>query len=280
MSTAADRARQLDLVARLKSAYPELPDAPTPDLLDHDRFWAYMKTNHDVGGEPDAPMTYENKQYEYWEHMTYVLCEVLAWRGIWLSEERRRIGNVDVGRAVYLGFPYYGRWLWAVARVLVEKHHISLGELSERMAAVKARYAGGLDGKKLVAQPNSEGDGTSVIRNAHHTHAVGKGDPQVYAGQAGQPRFRVGDPVVVRELPALLYTRTPEYVRGATGEIASVAYESPAPEEETWDRPDARPEWFYIVRFNLSELWHGYTGTATDTLQTELPERWLTAARG
>ncbi|ORB85903.1 nitrile hydratase [Mycobacterium kansasii] len=277
MSTAADRARQLDLVARLKSAYPELPDAPTPDLLDHDRFWAYMKTNHDVGGEPDAPMKYENKQYEYWEHMTYVLCEVLAWRGIWLSEERRRIGNVDVGRAVYLGFPYYGRWLWAVARVLVEKHHVSLGELSDRMAAVKARYAGGLNGRKLEAQPKSEGDGAGVVRNVHHAHAVGKGDPQVYAGLAGKPKFRVGEPVVVRELPALLYTRTPEYVRGARGEIAAVAYESPAPEDETWDRPDAQPEWFYIVRFNLCELWDGYTGTATDTLQTELPQRWLTA---
>ena len=34
MSTAAERAAQLDLVARLKSAYPELPDAPTPDLLE------------------------------------------------------------------------------------------------------------------------------------------------------------------------------------------------------------------------------------------------------
>jgi thiocyanate hydrolase subunit beta len=63
MSTAAERASHLDLVARLKSAYPELPDAPTPDLLDHERFSAYMKTSHDVGGEPDAPMKYENKQY-------------------------------------------------------------------------------------------------------------------------------------------------------------------------------------------------------------------------
>ena len=95
VSTAAQRAGQLDLVARLKSAYPELPDAPSPDLLDHERFVAYTKPVHDVGGEPDAPMKYENKGYEYWEHMTYVMCEVLAWRGIWLSEERRRMGNVD-----------------------------------------------------------------------------------------------------------------------------------------------------------------------------------------
>ncbi|AEF42145.1 nitrile hydratase subunit beta [Hoyosella subflava] len=278
MSTAAERAARLDLVARLKSSYPEIPEAPTPDLLDHERFNAYMKTVHDVGGEPDAPMKYENKQYEVWEHNTYVICEVLAWRGIWLSEERRRMGNVDVGRAVYLGIPYYGRWLLAVARVLVEKHHIGLGELSERMAEVAARYEGGLDGKAIAAQPKFEGDGSQVKRNKHHLHAVGKGDPQVYAGQAGEPKFQVGDPVVVRELPALLYTRTPEYVRGAKGEIASVAYESPAAEDETWDRPDAKAEWFYVVRFNMAELWHGYTGTTDDSLQTELPERWLKAA--
>ena len=54
MSTAAERASQLAFVARLKSAYPELPDAPTPDLIDHDRIVAYLKPVHDVGGEPDV----------------------------------------------------------------------------------------------------------------------------------------------------------------------------------------------------------------------------------
>ena len=108
MSTAAERAAQLDLVSRLRSSYPELPDAPTPDMLDGARIKAYLKPVHDVGGEPCAPMKFENKQYEQWEELTYVICEVLAQRGIWLSEERRRIGNVDVGRAEYLGLPYYG----------------------------------------------------------------------------------------------------------------------------------------------------------------------------
>lgn len=278
MSTAAERASRLDLVARLKSSYPEIVDAPTPDLIDHDYFTAYMKTSHDVGGEPDAPIKYENKQYEKWEELTYVMCEVLAWRGIWLSEERRRIGNVDVGRTIYLGLPYYARWLWAVGRVLVEKHHISLGELNDRMLEVKTRYDGGLDGRSPEARPKCEGDGAQVRRNAHHIEAVGKGDPQVYAGRAGKSKFHVGDAVVVREEPALFYTRTPEYVRGATGEIAAIAYETPAAEDETWDRPDATPEWMYIVRFNQSELWHGYTGATIDTLQTELPERALKAA--
>jgi thiocyanate hydrolase subunit alpha/thiocyanate hydrolase subunit beta len=47
-------------MARLKSAFTDLPDAPYPDLLDHERFTAYMKTPHDVGGEPDAPIKFEN----------------------------------------------------------------------------------------------------------------------------------------------------------------------------------------------------------------------------
>ena len=278
VTTPLDRAQQLDLVARLKSSYPELPNAPTPDLIDHDRYTAYTKTPHDVGGEPDAPLEFENKQYEIWEENTYIMCEVLGWRGIWLSEERRRMGNVDLGRAIYLGLPYYVRWLLAVVRVLVEKHHIGLSELAERMVEVKARYEGGLQGKPLEAKPRFEGDPAGVKRNEHHIRAVGIGDPQIFAGQAGEPKFRVGDEVVVKDLPILLYTRTQEYVRGAKGEIAVVTYESPAAEDESWAGPDQKPEWFYIVRFNLSELWHGYTGPTNDTLQTEIPERWLEPA--
>jgi thiocyanate hydrolase subunit beta len=277
MTTQQDRATHLDLIARLRSSFPDLPQAPTPDLIDHERFTAYVKTVHDVGGEPAAPEKFENKQYEGWEENTYVLCELLGWRGIWHSEERRRIGNVDVGRTIYLGLPYYGRWVLAAARILVDKHHITLGELTDRLVEVKGRYEGGLEGKTLEAKPKFEGDGSQVKRNLHHTHAVGKGDPQVFAGRARQAKFRVGDTVLVRELPALFYTRTPEYVRGATGEIATVAYESLAAEDEALERIDQKPEWFYIVRFNLSELWHGYTGTDGDTLQTEIPERWLEA---
>ena len=275
MSTAAERAKQLALVSRLKTTYPEVPEWPTPDMMTHDHYLAYMKNAHDVGGELAVPETYENKEEEQWELMTYVLCEVLGWGGVWVSEERRRIGNVDVGRAAYLGLPYYARWLWSVGRVLIEKGYISWGELTDRLAEVQARYAGGLDGRLPEAQPKCEGDGATVTRNRAHTEAVGIGDPGVYAGKAGKAKFTVGERVRVRELPALFYTRTPEYVRGAEGVIADVAYESPAPEDETWAREDARPEWFYIVRFNQSELWDTYTGPTADTLQTEIPERWL-----
>ncbi len=277
MGTAAERARQLALVSRLKTTYPEVREWPTPDEITQDHWLAYLKTSHDVGGELDAPHPYENKEEEQWELMTYVLCEVLGWRGIWVSEERRRLANVDVGRAIYLGLPYYSRWLWSVGRLLIEKKHITWGELTDRLAEVQQRYAGGLNGRLPEAQPKFEGDGSTVERNRNHLEAVGKGDPAMYAGQAGAAKFRAGDRVRVRELPAMFYTRTPEYCRGAEGVIASATYETPAPEDETWGREDVPAEWMYIVRFRQSQLWDNYTGPANDTLQTEIPERWLEA---
>lgn len=280
MPTAEERIERLALLARLKATFGEDPEWPFADQVSSAHFWAYLKNTHDVGGEPDVPAVYQNKEEEHWELMTYVLCEVLGWQGIWVSEERRRLANVDVGRSIYLGWPYYSRWLWSVGRLLIEKRHITWGELTDRLAEVQQRYAGLPPGSHLDARPRFEGDGSAVPRNKHHQHAQGIGDPQVFAGQAGPARFKVGDPVVVRDLPAMYYTRTPEYVRGAAGVIADLAYESPAPEDETWADEDAVPEWFYIVRFKQTELWgETYTGPPNDTLQTEIPERWLTPAQ-
>ncbi|MEY8013612.1 SH3-like domain-containing protein [Mycobacterium servetii] len=278
MSNAAEREKQLALVSRLKATYPEIPEWPTPDMITSDRYWAYLKPNQDQGGQLNVAEPFLDKEEEQWELMTYVLCEVLGWGGVWVSEERRRTADVDVGLPIYLGLPYYARWLWSVGKILLEKEYVTWGELTDRLAEVQARYAGGLNGRLPKAQPKFQGNGPKVKRNRNHIEALGKGDPGMYAGKAGKAGFKVGDRVRVRELPAMFYTRTPEYLRGAEGVIAEVAYESPAPEDETWGREDVKPEWFYIVRFKQADLWDSYFGHANDTLQTEIPERWLHAA--
>jgi thiocyanate hydrolase subunit beta len=272
VTTAAQRAEQLALVSRLKATFPEVPEWPVPNVMTSEHYWAYQKGAQDQGGQYNVSEPFLNKEEEQWEMMTYVLCEVLGWTGIWVSEERRKTADVDIGLSMYLGLPYYSRWLWAVGKVLLEKHHIT-----DRLAEVHARYAGGLEGRLPEAQPKFEGDGSKVERNGVHTDALGKGDPAMYAGQAGTAAFAIGDRVRVRELPAMFYTRTPEYVRGAEGVIAEIAYESPAPEDEAWGREDVTPEWFYVVRFKQSALWDPYFGPDGDTLQTEIPERWLRA---
>ena len=278
MTTAAHREKKLALISRLKASYPELPEWTSGDMISSDRFWAYMKCPQDQGGQLSAAEPFLEKEEEQWELMTYILCEVLGWGGVWVSEERRRIADVEIGLSVYFGLPYYFRWLWAATKTLVEKEYISWGELTDRLVEVQGRYTGGLNGQLPKAQPKFEGDGSNVKRNRWVADSLGKGDPGMYSGQAGPAKHNVGDRVKVRNLPALLYTRTPEYVRGAEGVISRVSYESPAPEDEAWGREGDKPEWFYIVRFKQVDLWDSYHGPASDSLQTEIPERWLQAS--
>jgi hypothetical protein len=189
-----------------------------------------------------VPVRYEEKEEELWELNTYVTCEVLGWKGVWNAEERRRRGNNDLGLSLYYGFPYYGRWIWAAARMLVDKNHVSLTELLEKIAEVRARNA----------------------KQSANTGNV-------------PARFNVGDRVRVKELPNLFYTRTQMYVRGVSGTIAARTYEDLIPEDEAWNRDDAQPEQFYIVRFRQKDLWEEYPFD-NDTLQTEFPDRWLEPA--
>lgn len=246
--------------------------APYPDTFDHALFRKWMRTAHDVGGEPDTPMQWEEKQEEQWELNTYVTCEALAWRGIWNAEERRRRQNVDIGHAAYLGLPYYGRWLLTAARILVDKQYITLTELIDKLDEVKKREIP--EKKDLKKAANAK----PVARSHHADHATGVGDPQCFKGKAGPAKFKVGDKVRIKDLPDVFYTRSPLYTRGAIGTVAVATHESPAPEDEAWDNTD-KSEWFYIVRFRQKDLWPEYSDRyAQDTLQTEFSERWLEKA--
>src|SRR4051812_19199791 len=87
-------------------------------------------------------------------------------------------------------------------------------------------------------------------------------------------RFNVGDRVRVKDLPNIFYSRTQLYVRGVTGTVVERTYEDMIPEDEAWNRDDAQPEQYYIVRFRQKDLWPEYP-LAHDTLQTEFSDRWL-----
>jgi hypothetical protein len=86
-------------------------------------------------------------------------------------------------------------------------------------------------------------------------------------------RFKVGDRVRVKDLPNMFYSRTQMYARGVTGTIAACTYHDLIAEHEAFNW-DGRIEQFYIVRFRQKDLWEEYPWE-NDTLQTELPDRWL-----
>ncbi|WP_040801923.1 SH3-like domain-containing protein [Nocardia higoensis] len=113
----------------------------SPYKISDELFAALRHVLHDVGGQPDLPVEFLEKEEEAWEMNTYVTCECLGWRGVWNSEERRRAEN-DLGATLYFGLPYYARWVTVAAKTLVAKGHITPDELSAKIDEVRARSGG------------------------------------------------------------------------------------------------------------------------------------------
>jgi len=112
------------------------------DVFDTARFRECMKTAHDLGGEEGGPISLQEREEgekQPWEANTFITCECLAWRGVWNTVEKHR-RHVDMGREQYLSLPYYGRWLISAARVMVDKEHVTLTELINKMDEVKKRH--------------------------------------------------------------------------------------------------------------------------------------------
>ena len=110
----------------------------SPYWISNESYATLRHVLHDVGGQLDVPVPYLDKQEADWELRTYVLCEVLAWRGVWNSEVRRRAEN-DLGATLYYGLPYYGRWITVAARTLVDKGLVTVPELAAKIDEVRAR---------------------------------------------------------------------------------------------------------------------------------------------
>jgi len=112
----------------------------SPYNISNELFAGLRHVLHDVGGQPDLPVEYREKEEEAWEMSTYVTCECLGWRGVWNAEERRRAEN-DLGATLYFGLPYYARWATVAAKTLVVKGLITPDELSAKIDEVRARSA-------------------------------------------------------------------------------------------------------------------------------------------
>jgi len=138
MTTPAELDRLQRTVLELRPEPIERFDSPYG--ISNDFYAALRHVLHDVGGQPDGPVEYLEKEELDWELRTYVTCECLGWRGVWNSEERRRAEN-DLGATLYFGLPYYARWATVAAKTLINKGLITPDELSAKLDAVRARLA-------------------------------------------------------------------------------------------------------------------------------------------
>jgi nitrile hydratase subunit beta len=198
---------------------------------------------HDLGGfqgfglvevEVDEPLFRSE-----WERRIFRLVMAAMLSGQLGGKLRYAVERIDP--ETYLTSSYYERWLTGVATVLVEAGVLDRGDLDGRLRQTFP-LAGPIRGP-ILADPGRSSE---------------------------QPRFSVGDRVVVREWHPLGHTRAPRYVRGKRGTIVRFdgAFSLPDVEMHCAER---RIEPTYSIRFEAIELW-GDTG---DPVHVDLWESYL-----
>ena len=99
------------------------------------------------------------------------------------------------------------------------------------------------------------------------------------SAEVGGTRFVPGDKVRVADRPAVGHCRTPWYLRGKRGEIASIHGAFRDPERLAYHQPGLPAQVLYKVRFKQREIWGRYDGPQTDQLEADIFEYWLEPAR-
>lgn len=89
--------------------------------------------------------------------------------------------------------------------------------------------------------------------------------------------FATGKTVRVLDLDKSGHVRTPRYIQGKTGRIASLLGEFRNPEDLAYGGDGLPEKPLYRVLFKQSELWENYKGSPEDTLYIDIYEHWLEA---
>jgi len=98
----------------------------------------------------------------------------------------------------------------------------------------------------------------------------------VVMAEGEQPLFAAGDSVRVSVRYPVGHYRVPRYIRGKRGRVeAVITPRAVNNEEEGFGRNAGCKRYYYRIAIPLTELWQGYTGSASDSLRIEVFETWL-----
>lgn len=176
-----------------------------------------------------------------WESRVFCITQVLDTKEIWnLDEHRHEIELMNP--ADYISAGYYGRWLFAMERLLDRKAILRRVEVERRIAEAQSD-----DGALTPLQP--EGRGWPLADESKVRWGAWRHETQV------TPRFALGQQVRVRNIHPSGHTRVTAYARGKTGCIEKV-------NAEAWVFPDTRAHYqgenvqsVYCVRLAAQDLW-------------------------
>lgn len=96
----------------------------------------------EFGGLPAGPIERVEHELQPWEKRCHALADVLDFRKIINTEEKRR-GVEALGSEMIGQLSYYERWIVAFANILFQKAILTPEELARKMDEVGARYSTG-----------------------------------------------------------------------------------------------------------------------------------------
>ena len=214
-----------------------------------------MNGIHDMGGmhgfgrvvvEPDEPVFHVD-----WEKRALGMAYQVVGFG-WVTLDAFRHGIERIDPVTYLTIGYYGRWLAALERVLIEAGTLTPDD-------VDARIAGTPGAKPPVMSAGPAGPSLGFVRDVDRA-----------------PRFRVGDGVRPRVMSPAGHTRLPRYVAGRRGVVHGMHPPCVFPDTNACGEGE-NPQHLYNVRFEGTELW-GADAEPGAALHIDLFEPYLEPA--
>lgn len=212
-----------------------------------------MNGIHDMGGLHGFGLVVQEKNepvfHSYWESRIFCITQVLDTKEIWnLDEHRHEIELMNA--ADYITAGYYGRWLFAMERLLARKDILRSEEVQRRVDELHG-------GVSPLSPPDSSSRGWPLRDESKVRWGAWRHEQTV------QPRFSVGDSVRVRNIHPEGHTRVTAYARGKVGVVDRV-------NAEPWVFPDTRAHYrgentqaVYGVRIAATELWGPHAETNT-----------------
>lgn len=95
---------------------------------------------NDIGGLAAEPIQRVDHELLPWEKRCHALADVLDFKKIINTEEKRR-GVEALGSELIGKLSYYERWIAAFANILFQKGLLTPEELARKMAEVETRHA-------------------------------------------------------------------------------------------------------------------------------------------
>ena len=89
------------------------------------------------------------------------------------------------------------------------------------------------------------------------------------------PKFCVGQKVNVQSLEPIGHNRTPEYIRGKTGEVVKIQGNYRNPESMAYGGDGLPLVPVYTIMFDWAELWGHLPQSVPDKIMADIFEHWL-----